>query len=165
VIFHEDPISGCWDISLLISKVIFISSKILFWFCPLNLSFKFEENLISGCWDIPILIFWGRLPSEADFNSSQILFWGIHSSVCWDIPLHVFSSQGDRIELIPFALSHASWDTSLDYPQHIITSTLKFHFFWGWPPFEGAPKMFVDDKHCFLMFSYILVTTLDAFCN
>jgi hypothetical protein len=43
--------------------------------------------------------------------------------------LDVFSKQGDRIEPIPFALSHASWDTSLDYPQHIITNILKFHLF------------------------------------
>ena len=41
----------------------------------------------------------------------------------------VFSGQGDRIQLIPFALSQASRDTSLDYPQHIIPRTLKFHFF------------------------------------
>ena len=31
--------------------------------------------------------------------------------------LDVFSGQGGRIELIPFAMSQASWDTSLDYPH------------------------------------------------
>ena len=46
----------------------------------------------------------------------------------------VFSRQGDRIELIPFALCQASWDTSLEYPQHIIARTLKFHFLGADPP-------------------------------
>ena len=41
---------------------------------------------------------------------------------CQNIPifvhvLDVFSGLGYRIELIPFPLSQASWDTSLDYPQ------------------------------------------------
>ena len=31
--------------------------------------------------------------------------------------LDVFSWPGDRIELIPFAFSQASWDTGLDYPH------------------------------------------------
>ena len=48
--------------------------------------------------------------------------------------LDVFSRQGDQIELIPFALSQAGCDTSLDYPQHIIPITLKFHFFMVDPP-------------------------------
>jgi hypothetical protein len=34
----------------------------------------------------------------------------------WD----VFFNQGDRIELIPFALCQVSQDTSLVYQQHII---------------------------------------------
>ena len=42
--------------------------------------------------------------------------------------LDVFSRQSGRIELIPFALSQAPCDTSLDYPQHIIPISLKFHF-------------------------------------
>jgi hypothetical protein len=40
--------------------------------------------------------------------------------------LSVFSQQGERIKLIPFALCQASLDTSLEYPQHIITRTLNF---------------------------------------
>ena len=40
--------------------------------------------------------------------------------------LDVFSGQGDRMELIPFALCQASRDTSLEYPHHIISRTLKF---------------------------------------
>ena len=63
--------------------------------------------------------------------------------------LDVFSGQCDRIESIPFALIQAPWDTSLDYPQHMITRTVKFHFFLGWPSFERAPKTFVDEKKCF----------------
>ena len=43
--------------------------------------------------------------------------------------LAVFSDLRGLIELIPFAMSQASWDTSLDYPQHIIPITLKIHFF------------------------------------
>ena len=42
--------------------------------------------------------------------------------------LDVFSGQSDQIELIPFALSRYSRDTSLDYPQHIIPRTLKYMF-------------------------------------
>ena len=53
---------------------------------------------------------------------------------CQNIPiflhvLDVLSGQGDRIELIFFALFQASPDTSLEYPQHIILRTLKLHFF------------------------------------
>ena len=40
--------------------------------------------------------------------------------------LDVFSGQGDLIELIPCALCQASRDTSLEYPHHIISRTLKF---------------------------------------
>jgi hypothetical protein len=43
--------------------------------------------------------------------------------------LDVFSGQSDRIKLIPFAFFQASWDTSLEYPQHSISATLKFHYF------------------------------------
>jgi hypothetical protein len=43
--------------------------------------------------------------------------------------LHIFSGLGDRIHLNPFLFSQASSDTSLDYSQHIIPRTLKFHFF------------------------------------
>ena len=45
--------------------------------------------------------------------------------------LDVFSIQGDQNEPIPFALCQASWDKSVEYPQHIIPRTLKFHFFGG----------------------------------
>ena len=33
---------------------------------------------------------------------------------------HIFSWQGDQIELMPFALCLAYRDKSLDYPQHIL---------------------------------------------
>jgi hypothetical protein len=78
--------------------------------------------------------------------------------------LDVFSGQGDQIEPIPFALSHASWDTSLDYPQRIITRSLKFHFFEVDPPFRDPQKYLLMKKNCFPVFSYILVTTLDTCC-
>ena len=61
---------------------------------------------------------------------------------CQNIPiflhvLDVFSGQGDRIEPVPIALSHASWDTSLDYPQHIIPRNSTF----GWlTPTWGTPR-------------------------
>ena len=41
--------------------------------------------------------------------------------------LDVFSGQGDRIEMIPFLLSQASWDTSVD--DHIIITTYYFKNF------------------------------------
>jgi hypothetical protein len=43
--------------------------------------------------------------------------------------LSVFSQHSGPIELIPFALVQASPDTSLEYPQHNISATLKFHYF------------------------------------
>jgi hypothetical protein len=48
--------------------------------------------------------------------------------------LDVFSQNVGPIELIPFALGQASPDTSLQYPQHNILATLKFHFFRFDPP-------------------------------
>ena len=63
--------------------------------------------------------------------------------------LDVFSGQGDRIDLIPFALCQASWDTSLEYPQHIIPRTLNSHFLGGWPPLEGGQQIFFGkNKNC-----------------
>jgi hypothetical protein len=62
------------------------------------------------------------------------IFWRLPKSAKLDHILEVFSRQGDRIELIPFALLKASSDTSLEYPQRIILRTLKFHFFRVDPP-------------------------------
>jgi hypothetical protein len=59
--------------------------------------------------------------------------------------LHVISGQGDQIELIPFAMSQASFD----YPQHIIPITLKVHFFRVDTPLGGPLKLFVDEKKYF----------------
>ena len=42
--------------------------------------------------------------------------------------LDVFSAVCGRIELILFAMYQASCDTSVEYPQHIIPTTLKIHF-------------------------------------
>ena len=58
----------------------------------------------------------------------------------WPIFLHildVFSAQDDPIELKPFSLNQASRDTSLEYQQGILWSTLKFQYFWLWPPLRG----------------------------
>ena len=60
--------------------------------------------------------------------------------------LDVFSLPGDWIELIPFAWCQASRDTSVEYPQHIIPRTLKFHFWGGWPPLEGGQQIFFDQN-------------------
>ena len=49
--------------------------------------------------------------------------------------------------------------------QHMITISWKFHFFLGWPPLGDPQKYFSTKKNYFLMFSYILVTTLDTCCN
>ena len=49
-----------------------------------------------------------------------------------------FCRQGDRMELIPFALCQASRDTSLEYPHHIIPRTLKFGPKGGPTKFQGA---------------------------
>ena len=68
-------------------------------------------------------------------------------------------------KLISFAMSQAPWDTSLDYPQHVIPRMLKFHFFLGWPPLGDPQKYFSIQKNYFPMFSYILVTLLDTCCN
>ena len=43
--------------------------------------------------------------------------------------VRVFSKHNGPIEPIPFALVQASSDTSLEYPQHRISVTLKFHYF------------------------------------
>ena len=49
------------------------------------------------------------------------------------VVLDVFSALDDRIELIPFALSQAPWDTSLEYPQHDFLGNSKNKFFNGLP--------------------------------
>ena len=76
------------------------------------------------------------------------IFWHWPKTAKSDHILDVFSGQGGRIELIPFALSQASWDTSLDYPQHIIPKTLKFHFLWL-TPLEGPLKIYYDEQNLF----------------
>ena len=64
---ENDPISGCWDILLLLFwgrlplGVVFISRVCKLWFCHLSLSLTIGYDPISACRDIPLLIFWGRL--------------------------------------------------------------------------------------------------------
>ena len=121
----EDPISGCWDIPLLISlghlplEEFFIASYFEFWLSPLNLSFKFEEDLI-GCWDITLLIFWGHLPLDVVFIYSNFQCWFgplIFSfkfeedliSGCWDIQLLIFCGH------LPLEFVWSSLQTSLSF--------------------------------------------------
>ena len=61
--------------------------------------------------------------------------------IFWHV-LDVFSQQVSPIELIPFALVQTSPDTSLEYPQHNIPTTLKFHFFLDLTPLVGPLKIF-----------------------
>ena len=55
-----------------------------------------------------------------EFVAKKIEIWT--STLARFLPWVVlfFSEQGSRIELIPFAMSQTSHDTSLDYPQHIV---------------------------------------------
>ena len=53
---------GCWAI-------------FQFWFGPLSLRLKFDGDPISGLWNISLIIFWGLLPLEVVFISSNIHFW------------------------------------------------------------------------------------------
>ena len=53
-------------------------------------------------------------------------------STFWHI-MDVFSALSYPIELIPFAMRQASWDTSLEYPQHNFPRNLIFKFFKGLP--------------------------------
>ena len=75
---------------------------------------------------------------------------------CQNIPifdnvLDVFSRQGDRIELIPFALSQASSDTSLDYTQGAFWRH-KISDYFDTIPLLGEPeKRYVSEKNTFPM--------------
>jgi hypothetical protein len=77
--FEYDPISGCWDIPLLIFwgslslEIIFILRICKILFSHLSLSLNFENYTINGFWNIPLLIFWGHLPLE-------VIFFGLRSS-------------------------------------------------------------------------------------
>jgi hypothetical protein len=82
-----------------------------------------------------------------------------------DHSLDVFSGQSDRIKLIPFEFFQASWDTSLEYPQHIILKTFKFHFSGIDPPLGDPQKYFSAKTKHFPVFLSILVTTLDTCCT
>ena len=74
------------------------------------------------------------------------IFWHWPKTAKFDHIFDVFSGQGNRIELIHFALSQASWDTSLDYPQHTIPRTLKIHFFMVDPLLWDPYKYLLSDS-------------------
>ena len=62
-----------------------------------------------------------------------------------------FSLMDSQIELSPFALSQASWDTSLDYPQQVfwrqkISTIPPLYPSWG-----NLKKMISVKKNTFLM--------------
>ena len=86
--FEFNPISGCWDIPLILFwghlplEVIFIWRICKIWVCHLSLSLTFEFNPISGLWDIPLSIFWGRLLLLEVFFISRIYkMWFGHLSL------------------------------------------------------------------------------------
>ena len=65
--------------------------------------------------------------------------------------LDVLSGQGDRIGLIPFALSQASRDTSLDYPQGAFWRPKMSNYFDAIPPLGGHEKKYFGRKNTFPM--------------
>ena len=58
-------------------------------------------------------------------------YWHVFSSTDkWAISYYffdVFSRQDARIELNPFAVCQASWDTSLEYPHGVVCNNLKIN--------------------------------------
>ena len=76
--------------------------------------------------------------SSDEKTPKMFLNIGIFSSTDkWAISDHffdVFSGQDDWIELNPFALYQASWDTSLEYPHGVVWNIFKINFFKDWPP-------------------------------
>ena len=59
--------------------------------------------------------------------------------------LGFFSDHIDPIELKPFSLNQASRDTSIEYQQGILWSTLKFQYFWHTSCFEFSLKWFKSE--------------------
>ena len=76
--------------------------------------------------------------SSAEKTTKMFLNIDIFSSTDkWAISDHffdVFSGQDARIELNPFAVYQAPWDTSLEYPHGLVWNILKINFFNDWPP-------------------------------
>jgi hypothetical protein len=115
--FEYDPISGCWDIPLLIFwgrlPLRLSSIEVIFHWGGLHLknlynivrssqlSSKFDWDPISGYSDFPLSIFWGCHPLEfvfiwriyktrfGDINFSLTFEYGPING-CWDIPLLTF---------------------------------------------------------------------------
>ena len=59
----------------------------------------------------------------------------------------LFSWQGDRIELISFALSQVSSDSSLDYPQGAFWRQTNSNYFEAKPLLEGHTKYLLRIYH------------------
>ena len=85
----------------------------------------------------------GWVGGEMEFKATSAKFsLGLSWGWAWQLPifwhiLDVFSAQDDPIELKPFPLNQASWDTRLEYQQGVLRSTLKFQYFWLWPLLRG----------------------------
>ena len=56
--------------------------------------------------------------------------------------LGFFSAYIDPIELKPFSLYRASQNTSLEYQQETLWSTLKLYYFFPWPPLRGPREKY-----------------------
>ena len=65
--------------------------------------------------------------------------------------LDVFSKADGRIELIPFALSQASCDTSLDYPQRVFWRQIFFNYSAPIPLLWEPEKNDFSEKTTFLI--------------
>jgi hypothetical protein len=109
-----------------------------------------QMSKFSELYDVGILNLYLRMPGTLQKESAQSDHpaWRKRSKrgpilLFQNIPifmyvLDVFSGQGNRMELIPFALCQASRDTSLEYPHHIIPRTFKFRPEGGPTKFRGA---------------------------
>ena len=64
--------------------------------------------------------------------------------------LDVFSAQDERINFSSFACCQASWDTSLEYPQRVLSRKKYFHFIKGLGNFLGPNRKPKWPKNIFL---------------
>ena len=75
--------------------------------------------------------------------------------------LDVFSAQDERINFSSFACCQASWDTSLEYPQRVLSRKKYFHFIKGLGNFLGPNRKPKWPKNIFLApeFYYLHINT------
>ena len=110
--------------------------KLIFKMFPTT-SCGYSKLVSQGAWSIAKEISLIRA-SSAEKTPKMFLNIDIFSSTDkWAISDHfldVFSIQDARIELNPFAVYQAHWDTSLEYPHGVVWNILKINFFKDWPP-------------------------------